>query len=184
MRAIRDSQNEGERMNSAIELAKSLPLDQAGKWLDEGLFSQREGYALTLFTKILVKRYRTEDPDGYLVRQLGNGRRVSTEEIARLSESNPDLLLASIRLIQDPATQGQALANLAKARPDLALAELAKMNVAEIADRGFLDQIFEEMAKSDLAALQSAVEGLPLNMQNDAQKRSTRFSSRRISRDR
>ncbi|YCM43000.1 hypothetical protein V2O64_16960 [Verrucomicrobiaceae bacterium 227] len=170
MRAIRDSRNEGERMHSAIALAKSLPLDQAGKWLDEGLFSQREGYALTLFTKILEQRWRTEDPNGYLIWQLGNGRSVSTEEMARLSENNPELLLSSIRLIQDPNSRSAAIANLAKVRPDLALAELAKMDVAELRNTGNFGGIFREMAQSDLATLQAAVEGLPFALQGEAQK--------------
>ena len=170
MRAIRDSKNERDRMHSAIELARSLPLDQAGKWLEEGLFSQREGFALTLFTRILEKRWAAEDPDGYLVWQLGNGKGVSKKEMARLSESNPDLLLSSIRLIQDPEAQGQALANLAKARPDLALAELAKLNATELSKIGSLHHIFREMAQTDLETLQSAVEGFSLGMQREAQR--------------
>lgn len=170
MRAIRDSQNERDRLLAAIALAKSLPLNKAGQWLDEGLFSQREGFALTLFTRILEKRWRTTDPDGYLVWQLGKGRSVSKEEMARLCERNPDLLLASIRLMRDPEARGQAFANLAKARPDLALAELAKMNAAELSGTGNFRAIFKEMAIADLATLQSAVEELPFNLQSEAQK--------------
>lgn len=170
MRAIRDAHDEGDRMRHAMELAKTLPLNQAGRWLDEGLFSQREGYALTLFTKILEQRWRTEDPDGYLVWQLGNGRSVSKEEMARLADRNPDLLLVNIRLIEDPDAQGAAIANLAKARPDLALAELARMDLQQLQNSGRLRSIFGEMAKTDLAGLQSHLDDLPNPLREAAQQ--------------
>lgn len=170
MNEIRESKNEGERMRMAIEFAKSLPLEKAGKWLNGGLFRKREGYALALFTKILEQRWSREDPDGYLVWKFENGRDVSKEEIARLAESNPEKLLAKIRLIHDPDVLGQAIANLAKARPDLVLAELAKMNVAQLVHSGKLGEVFGELAKSDLAGLQSAVDGLPFTLQGEAEK--------------
>jgi len=157
-------------MRHAMELARTLPLNQAGRWLDEGLFSQREGYALTLFTKILEQRWRTEDPDGYLVWQLGNGQNVSKEEMARLAERNPDLLLVNIRLIEDPNAQSAAIANLAKARPDLALAELATMDLQQLHRSGRLRTIFGELAKTDLAGLQSRLEVLPPSLREAAQQ--------------
>ncbi len=169
MRMIRDSQNESDRLNSAIELAKSLPLNQAGKWLSEGLFSQREGFALTLFTRTLEQRWKAEDPDGYLIWQLREGKEISTEEMDRLLQGQSDLLLASIRLIQEPGAQVQALANLAKSRPDLALAELGKMDVAALKGGGNLKEILNELAKADLSGLQSAFDNLPLSLQEDAQ---------------
>jgi len=170
MVAIRDSRNEKERMLAAIELAKTLPLKNAAQWLDEGLFSQREGCALVIFTTILKKRWRAEDPDGYLVWQLGHGESVSRKEMVRFAESNLDLLLASIRGIQDPDAQGQALANLAKARPDLVLAELANVDIASLKSVRSFRAIFKEMAKADLAVLQSTVENLPFNLREVAQK--------------
>lgn len=170
MRAIHDSKNESERMRAALELAKTLPLDQAEKWLDQGLFTQREGFALTLFTKTLRKRWQTADPDGFLVWQLENGESISKEEMARFAGSNPDQLLVKIRNLDDAKTQGQALENLAKTRPDLVFAELAKMDIQQLLRSGGSRGIFEVLAKSDLAGLQSVLDELPFKLQSSAER--------------
>ena len=54
LRSIRDSPDEQSRILATLNLARTLPLSEAGKWLDQGLFSQREGFALTIFNKTLV----------------------------------------------------------------------------------------------------------------------------------
>ncbi|YCM42278.1 hypothetical protein V2O64_13280 [Verrucomicrobiaceae bacterium 227] len=167
MQAIRSASSEPDRIRAAIALARSLPITEAKRWLDEGLFSQREGFALTIFTQILKQRWGQGDPEGFLVWQLSNGEAPSKEELALLAESNPDLIGATLAGIGNKWQKTLGFAHLAEVRPDLALAELQKTDRPAYA---YMDVIFRAMAKGDLAFLQESLVNLPPDIHKHARK--------------
>jgi hypothetical protein len=73
LQSIRSYRSEKDRMRATIELARNIPLADAGRWLEEGFFSQREGFSLMLFTRILHDRLKEDDPNGFLAWKIRNG---------------------------------------------------------------------------------------------------------------
>lgn len=169
MADIRDAKSEEERMERAISLARSLPLSEAGQWLGEGLFTQRNGFALTLFTKTLRQRWQREDPKGYLVWQMGEGERLSETQMAAFAESDPDFLLAEVMDISDGESRAKALATLASIKPDLVLANLFERGVGELSS-DYFTQVFQEIAGSNLAELEARMDDLPQALQLQVQR--------------
>jgi len=67
----------GDFHNSTLEtidLVYSIPISEIELWIDQALFTQREGFSHTLFRKLIEERWRSEDPDGYTFWILKNGQ--------------------------------------------------------------------------------------------------------------
>ncbi|MGJ8725653.1 MAG: hypothetical protein ACSHYB_13925 [Roseibacillus sp.] len=169
LQSIFDSFDEPSRIHKAIALARTLPLSEAGKWLEQGLFSQREGYALIAFTQALKERWKKEDSTGYALWQIENGLSPTEQQMTVLADSDPELLLTRIRLLKKSDDKAKALCSLAGSRPDLTLAELAKLNPASLDKSAWFKGIFRNLVQKDRPALEAALEGLPSAFRAQAQ---------------
>ena len=169
LQSIREAPTEQSRILASLNLARTLPLSEAGKWLEQGLFSQREGFALTAFNKALKERWQIEDPEGYGLWEIGTVYPPDEQRMAELADANPELLLARIRLITDENHRTKALATLAQSRPDLALAELAKLDYAALANSYRLRETFKNIALKDPSSLEGTLDELPSALRNQAQ---------------
>ncbi|MBK1833208.1 hypothetical protein [Roseibacillus ishigakijimensis] len=168
LKGIRSARSEGERMRGAIALARSLPIEEAARWLDEGLFSQREGFAQTLFIKILQERWQREDPNGYLVWQIGNGKQASAEQLARLADEDPERLFAALEQTSVGYQRSQYLATLAQSRPELVLKAIGDGILLSV-EPHYYEEIVNKLAEGNRDLLESSLADLPLSLATAAE---------------
>ncbi|MFT6862665.1 MAG: hypothetical protein ACJAVK_001224, partial [Akkermansiaceae bacterium] len=164
LQIIRDTEDQAQRLRLTINLARAIPTDQIQTWLDQGLFSRREGFAIVLFSRVLEQRLMTEDPERYLARQLQNRNYISEEDMLNFTGENLDLYLNQLRTLSDAGAQVSALQNLAKVRGDLALLELEKINLDQLMQTGDVGSILRRIAKSDLSVLKAKLDDLPFGL--------------------
>jgi len=93
-----------------IDLVYSIPVAEIELWIDQALFTQREGFSHTLFRKLIEERWRSEDPDGYAFWVLKNGDGIDP---SGSGESN----LAAVPIlakwaIEDPSRYKQAMSEV------------------------------------------------------------------------
>lgn len=170
MQAIRSTEDQGQRLRLTMELARTIPKDQITTWLDQGLFTRREGFAIALFSRLLEQRLMTEDPAGYLTRQLQNSKDISEENMLNFTGEHLELFLTQARSLSSPGSQISALRNLARVRADLALYELETMSDGKLMQTGDVPGVLRQIAKSDLSFLQAKLDDLPLTLRSYARE--------------
>lgn len=102
MHAIRNTEDQAQRLRLTMELARTIPTDQITTWLDQGLFTRREGFAIALFSRLLEQRLMAEDPAGYLTRQLQNSKDISEEDMLNFTGEHLELFLTQARSLSSP----------------------------------------------------------------------------------
>ncbi|RYD33433.1 MAG: hypothetical protein EOP85_20795, partial [Verrucomicrobiaceae bacterium] len=155
--AIRLAGSSEERMRATVDLAYSLSPDEFAAWVDGGWFTLRGGAELTLFTKIVMERWKLEDEDGLMVWMMksGNGRH---DVLTDLAQRNPDRVLEYFRENPSPQREMEALWEIAKHQPDLVLARFRELvnqgRWREI--QGYSDGLMRNLAEKDPAKLAAA----------------------------
>ncbi|YCM42843.1 hypothetical protein V2O64_16160 [Verrucomicrobiaceae bacterium 227] len=127
MRNIRSQRTEGERMRSAIEMARTLPSSEIRAWLDQGKFNLRSGFAMTLFQKIAFERWAREEPSGFLAWTSINASSNDTTLIADAVKNHPEAIESALASLETTEQKEVLIGQIAAASPDLALAELRKL---------------------------------------------------------
>jgi hypothetical protein len=171
MQRLRQAGNPEERMRATIELVNSLSISELAAWMDGGWFDLREGFDLTLFTKIAMERWRLEDPEGMLNWSLKGKTDEAQEILAGWAEREPGRVIDYFRNHPNDALEMVALSSIAKVDPGLALERLREMNEAGISKEamGDCDQLMAELAKSSPEGLDAMLDGMPDAMRDSAE---------------
>ena len=172
MRAVLEAGSTQDRMRATISLVNSLSLDDLARWMDERWFENRNGFELTLFNKLSKERWQKEDPEGYLAWTIRENTQSSQEVFSRWAEEDPQRLLDFFKETPDTQKELQALGQIAKNDPALALARFR-----EIISNGGLDpnnaymgqQFLRELAATSPATLEAAMDDLPDNLRAQAE---------------
>ncbi|MES2440740.1 MAG: hypothetical protein V4584_16860 [Verrucomicrobiota bacterium] len=163
MHFLRQIRHPGERMRATMDLATSISPADFAAWIDGGWFSLREGMDLTLFTKILMQRWRNEDPESFLLWSYSNNSPEADSLRQSWAEAEPQRLLDFYR--QHPNTFWEVLdlAVIAENHPALALQRLQEMISAGLSRDEFdcTPRLLKVLAKQNPAALEAALDFLP-----------------------
>jgi hypothetical protein len=170
--AIRSIKSPQERMRATIALAYSLPSSELGEWIDKRWFISEPGFDLTLFNKIVNQRWAAEDPQGKLKLAIEAGEGYSSSAITAWAKQDPAGLVAWLKDNPNPNMESQALAELAKVDPALAitrLRELALLSGNDGYSNYYSSQALREIAARSPEALQAALASLPVRMRSNAE---------------
>lgn len=161
--AIRNTRDSGERMRATIDFASTLSPSEFAAWMDGNWFSLREGADLTIFSNILLDRWKQEDPEGLALWQCKLPTRDSDSILASWAESDPQRLLDFFKKHPDQSKEIETLSILAKNAPALALQRLLEMVTEGMsaADMRNSDELLKELAKQSPADLEAALASLP-----------------------
>lgn len=170
MAAIRLAGSPDARMRATVDLAYSLSPAEFEAWMDGGWFTLRGGPELTLFTKIVMERWKQEDEAGLLAWTLrnDNGNSGILEELAK---KDPQRVLDFFRENPGGTREMTVLWELAKDHPDLALARLQELidSGRLRAVQGYSGQLLQNLAEKDPAKLAAAMDGFPTSMKFQAE---------------
>ena len=174
MAAIRALGTPEERMRATIELAYNLPVSEIGAWMQGRWFITGPGFDLTLFNKILTERWNKEDPEGLLTWKLKNNLGRTGEMFAAWAGKNPDRVAAYFKDHLTKDQQLQALPEIARKNPALALQCLRELPSGRLLEDGstssyYTRQVLAELAKSSPAELQAALATMPTGLKNQAE---------------
>ncbi|RYD22020.1 MAG: hypothetical protein EOP88_09435 [Verrucomicrobiaceae bacterium] len=162
MASIRLAGSTDARMRATIDLANSLSPAEFSAWMDGGWFTLRGGPELTLFTKIVMERWKLEDEEGLMVWMIKNGNGQS-EMIAELAKKNPERLIGFFRENPSGSREMVVLWEMVKDHPDLALARFQEIVAGgrwrEV--QGYAGQLVRNLAEKDPAKLAAAMEDFP-----------------------
>lgn len=161
-----------QRMRSTIELASTMPLADLAEWLEKRWFDTGEGFDLTLFHKIAMKRWEAEDREGFLAWSLKDDPDGASQLIANWAKEDPALALAFLKAHPDTGLEIRTLSALAATAPKLALdhlCEMIKRGDGQQARNYLNGDLFRQIAQKDPAALEAALDTLPYGWQIQAE---------------
>lgn len=165
MAAIRLAGSPEARMRATVDLANSLSPAEFAAWMDGGWFTVRGGPELTLFTKIVMERWKLEDEAGLLAWMLksGNGQSGLLNEMAK---KDPQRVLDYFRENPGGPREMMMLWDLTKDHPDLALTRLREIidsgRLREV--QGYTGPLLKNLAEKDPEKLAAAAGGFPSSM--------------------
>jgi hypothetical protein len=170
--AVMSAGDTSDRMRATISLVNTLPLSELTAWLNERRFESREGFELTLFSKLAKERWRNEDPEGFLRWSTREGDRSASVIFSQWAESDPQRLLSFFKESPEVGGELNALGQIAKHDPSLALGRYREMLAnAELGDGNdyLARQFLGELAASSPEALEAALDSLPDNQRSLAE---------------
>ncbi|MFT6864652.1 MAG: hypothetical protein ACJAVK_003220 [Akkermansiaceae bacterium] len=151
---VRSQRTEGDRMRTAIEMARTLPSSEIKEWLDQGTFNLRRGYAMTLFQKIAFERWAGEEPSEFLVWASSNSSSSYKHFIADIVKNEPGAIQSALASLDSNQKKEVLIQLIAGEAPDLALAELRKLlSSSHSANHNFYNA-FSALAKHRPAELE------------------------------
>lgn len=170
MAAIRLAGSPEARMRATVDLAYSLSPAEFAAWMDGGWFTVRGGPELTLFTKIVMERWKLEDEAGLLAWMLKSEDGFSGA-LNELAMRDPQRVLDHFRENPGGSREMVVLWELAKNHPDLALTRLKEIidsgRIREV--QGYAGELLQNLAEKDPAKLAAAAEGFPAGMKIQAE---------------
>ena len=163
LEAIRATANPSERMRATIALANSLPSAGFAAWLDGAWFTLRGGMESTVFTQILMERWRLEDPEGLLLWGLKNDSSDADAMLSTWAKTEPQRVLDFFKSHPNDAKELNVLDDIAAKNPELALRRLQEMAAAGISqvDAYYARTLLNDLSKQSPAALEAALDSLP-----------------------
>ena len=151
---VRSQRTAGDRMRSAIEMARTLPSSEIREWLDQGTFNLRSGYAMTLFQKIAFERWAKEEPSEFLVWASSNSSHSYVHFIADIVKNQPGAIQSALASLDSSQKKEVLIQLIAGDAPDLALTELRKLLSAPEAGAHNFHSAFSALAKHRPAELE------------------------------
>lgn len=165
MASIRLAGSPEARMRATVDLAHSLSPAEFAAWMDGGWFTLRGGPELTLFTKIVMERWKQEDEEGLLVWMLKNGNS-GTNALNELAQKNPEKVIDFFRGNPGGTREMMVLWEMGKNHPELALTRFQEIVASgrwrEV--QGYAGELLQNLAEKDPAKLAAAAEGFPSAM--------------------
>lgn|GEM_PF-1767219 len=153
---VRSQRTEGDRMRTAIEMARTLPSSEIREWLDQGTFNLRSGYAMTLFQKIAFERWAKEEPSEFLVWASANSSHTYSyvHFIADIVKNQPGAIQSALASLDSTQKKEVLIQLIAGDAPDLALTELRKLLSDPEAGAHNFHSAFSALAKHRPAELE------------------------------
>ena len=170
--AIRSISSPQERMRATIALAYSLPSSELAEWIDKRWFISEPGFDLTLFNKIVNQRWQTEDPQGKLKLALEAGEGYSSNAVTAWAKQDAAGLLAWFKENPNPNIESQALNEIAKIDPALALKrlrEMAMQNGSDYHETYYSSQTLRQIAEKSPELLEAALDSFPGSMRKNVE---------------
>ena len=172
--AVRAARSAAERTLATVALAEALSESEIRAWLDGAWFDLRDGSDLTVFTRILERRWLAADPEGYLHWCCKRDSGKASEILASWADDDPQRVLAFFKNHPDDALELQALGDIARKHPALALERLLEIASAKFPDNtlinsGFYEKVFRELARSAPEALEAALDSVPKSLRTTAE---------------
>lgn len=165
VRAIRELSDPAEQMRATIALAHSIPLSEIGDWLEGRWFPNSGDYNLSLFNKLLEKRWQDEDPDGLAEWRIKQGGSSGWTVLNDWAQNDPERLLTYFRENPNRERECQFLQHISAKNPDLALARIRELIAAGIppntSETHYLGEALKRIAAADPAKAESLLESLP-----------------------
>lgn len=183
LRAIRAAGSSSEKLRSTIDLANSLPVADFAAWFDNRWFDIGEGFDSTLFQKITLQRWMEEDPEGHAAWCMKN--EFDSEILDAWAKDDPQRVLAFFQKYPNREVELNALQEIAKSHPDVALARIREIiakgaNTDQGSETEYVQAVLAEIGKKDPAALEAAVGSLPAKWQKTVE---SFFVSQRLKAD-
>lgn len=168
---LRAARNEEDRMQAAIGLASTIPVAEIGAWLDGGWFTQRNGAANTLFHKILLERWKQEDPQAFFSWTQKNKPGDAYNFLMSFAGSDPQRALDFFKASPNEGFELNLLIHLSESHPDLVLRRLQEMGGDVAASRfdNLTDRMLGLLAGQDPDALEAALDSLPPALKRQAE---------------
>lgn len=160
LRAIADPE---ARLLSTIALANSLSLDDFAAWMDGNWFTLRGGPERLVFNRILMERWRNEDPEGLLAWAAKNKNGAGDGVMQEWAANDPKRLVEYFKGHRDDYTELRILAKMAETSPAVALARLQEMGAGGLKDRTAYaaSGLMSVLADKSPEALTAALDSLP-----------------------
>ncbi|GAA5122999.1 hypothetical protein JIN84_10820 [Luteolibacter yonseiensis] len=163
LRAIADPE---ARFLATVALANSLSPDDFAAWMDGKWFTLRGGPEHLVFDRILMERWRNEDPEGLLVWSAKNNNGAADGIVADWAANDPQRLLEFYKSHPDQGREMSALSKIAKSSPQIALARFQEMLAAGLSGRysGAADGVLSAILEKSPATLLDVLVTLPPEM--------------------
>ncbi|RYD22017.1 MAG: hypothetical protein EOP88_09420 [Verrucomicrobiaceae bacterium] len=170
---FRAARDEDGRMRAAIGLASTIPVSDIAAWLDGAWFSQRNGVSGTLFHKILLDRWKREDPQAFFEWSMKNRSGDAYNFLVTLSTTDPQRALDFFKSHPNAGFELNLLKGLSRDYPDLVLRRLAEMagDVSTSRYRYLTGELFGQLALQSPDALEAALDSLPAGLRAEAEQR-------------
>ena len=175
MAAVRAAGSAAERTLATIALAEALAESEIAAWLDDGWFNLRDGSDLTVFTRILERRWLAGDSAGYLQWCSKRHPGKASEVLASWADDEPQRVLGYFKNHPDHALELEALADMARNHPALALEGFLEMTAAGFPGNNPLlysdaaEKLFQQLARSAPEALEAALDSVPKSLRTTAE---------------
>jgi hypothetical protein len=171
--ALRAIASPDERLRATMALARSLPVSEIPAWLDGRWFPAGGGFDLMLFNKLLKERWQQEDPEALLAWSFKNNSSQARATLTSWAKTDPQRALDYLKANPNRELEIQVLTEIARTDPALALRALGEQPAAGRSDSGmsdyYLQQLFQQLAKSSPAALENALAALPPGLRFQAE---------------
>jgi hypothetical protein len=163
LEAIRRAGSPDERLRATIHLANFLPTAELGGWIENGWFDIREGCDFDFFTQIVLQRWQTEDPAGYLAYGIGHQSPDNAAVLAAWAVRNPQEVCDYFKTHRNYDLETSTLDFLAKISPALALECLLAFTAS---DENFRcnwngEEVLRGLSAYDPGAFFKALDSLP-----------------------
>lgn len=171
MGSIRAARDPEARMLATLALADSLSPSDFAAWVDGGYFDLRGGPELMMFTKILMDRWRAEDPEGLLAWAEKNKNGAGAAVTEQWAAKDPQRLLAWFQSHRNDQAEISLLGQIAAHSPELALQRLREMTEAGMAGNAMRSShaLMKVLADKSPAALQAMLASLPADLKIHAE---------------
>lgn len=170
---ISKSGSAADRTLATIALADSLPLAEIPAWLNGGWFDLHDGSDSAIFHKILHRRWEAADPTGYLQWCLRNESGNTTALLASWADNDPERLIGFFREHPNQTMELQALAEIARNHPTLALGRFLEITGSYVSKtyqhHEYYEKLFQQLARSAPSDLDAALDSMPKSLRASAE---------------
>lgn len=170
--AIRNATSPAERMRATIDLANTLPPAEFAAWLNGGWFNLRAGMESTVFARILMERWRQEDGESCYFWCRENDFDLAESILTAWAATEPQRLLDFFKSYPDDRAEIEALGELARKHPELALRRVQEMITAGLSEDDLFQAgyVMRELAEQSPAALEGIIDTLTGSVKVHAEK--------------
>ena len=161
LRALEAEKDPVERMRATTALVNSLSSDDLLEWMDKRWFTCRDGFDLTLFSKLATERLSHEDPIGLLAWSMKDESNGSEASLKILSKSDPQALLDFFKENPNPYIEFRALASIAETNPTMAMDRLIELSASSKSEYSYqITATMVALAESSPKQLEDALGSL------------------------
>ncbi len=163
MGSIRTTADPEARMLATLALVNSLSPAEFAAWKEGGWFDLRGGPELLVFSRILMERWKQEDPEGLLAWATKKRNGEADGLIDEWAAKEPLRLIAYFKTHRDDKRELLMLAKIAANSPEIAIQRLREMIGTDLAANalGQSSELMGVLAAKSPAELAAVLDSLP-----------------------